>query len=367
MPSCARGPRWPVPGAGQGSDRYTADFDLLAGLLRRFFAALGAVEDGEQASEQQVADVVADAVALRDRYVVGEHLRPWVGVAKAVSGFSASLVEIMEKYLRAFEARIPLEAQRLAEQAQQQLDDLAASGGGFAERLFRVEQRYPTLRAPGRCSWVLIGDAATAGPSAVQERGAARSPHHRRRTIGRRRCDDGVVRRPWVEAMGEPDPTRSDHPGGQHLQMHDHRGGPGSACFGQSRWSRELRKAFSMLANVTPASEAAIGAAVNGGQETEAVLADFLHGLYEGPARRLALIYLCTVGKAKFERDLATDGAHVMGRVDPRQTFATSSTGMDKDLRVAFAHKTFEHLDRWRSFLLHPKKSAIRTRLVPNS
>ena len=69
----------------------------------------------------------------------------------------------------------------------------------------------------------------------------------------------------------------------------------------------------------------------------------------------MALIYLCTVGKAKFERDLATDGAHVIDRVNADKRLRNSSDGMDKDLRVAFAHKTFEHLDGG-GLLVHPKK-----------
>ena len=86
---------------------------------------------------------------------------------------------------------------------------------------------------------------------------------------------------PWVEAMGDQNQFAQTIRAAD-IAVRNHEEGltdllrtePGAA---------ELRKAFSTPANVTRASEAAIGAAVNGGQETEAVL-QLLHGLYEGPA-----------------------------------------------------------------------------------
>lgn len=334
----------PSPGQATPQDDdidYPRLFADVADLTPRFFRELQGMAERENDDATAMVRVCRDAMGLSAMLRERMPRRPWVLTADTAATATASLLRVMREFLRAFGARTPLEAQRLAAAAQEQLDAVVGPVSEFNNLHDRWELISEADDVAEWLSFSLRDAGEEAGTANIAELDA----------VGRRAYADITGRTPVhgvgvalvmqqlnAKLMGDESKFNGAlRAADQVIERNRERF---EQILQRPEVVAEMRTGMLQLGDQVAEMNAVVAATANERQTVRAVVA-LMHTMFEGPGRRFAGLFLEVVGKGRFESRLAEDGAGTVHTAQEDRRLKHVFYGLNRALRIAHAHQSY--------------------------
>lgn len=294
----------------------------------------------EESQERELHESIQALRQLKADYAAVPLLRPWLGTWRALLEVLRRLEKVARYYLQSIGASTPIEAQQLQRDAQSLLDVAAEPAVKTADELDhwgRVISAGSSEEAFAVMAEMAFTQSASQDLLAFDRSGV----EVYRQITDRDDCPPGFgigLHLIKLQVEGALDEARFWEIVRENYQLLTADQGALQAVIGAVGWVDDFNDALVRAFDAGIEHEAMLAAARQTRQEVRALLS-LVHGLIEGPGRRLAATLLAVRRRVPYPSLRDRDAGALIQQVE--QSLGHLLEGLDRTLRVAKAHEDF--------------------------